>query len=205
MIGLAALLGACAHSQPESDVAPRLVGGPCEGCEAVLEYGDGDLGPDLVLPDFDEDGQRIKVTGKAYQPDGRTPAADVILYVYHTDQQGIYPTRGDETGWGRRHGYIRGWLETGPDGRYAFYTLKPAAYPDSTLPAHIHLTVLEPDGRYYWLGSYLFAGDPHLTERERSPAAPRGGSAGLLELKQEGDLWVGVRDIVLGKNVPGYK
>jgi len=205
MMGLIALLGAWARSQPPSGTAgPYLVGGPCEGCEAVLEYGDRDPGPELVLPDFDGDGQRIKVTGTVYQPDGRTPAADVILYVYHTDPQGIYPTRGDERGWGRRHGDIRGWLKTGPDGRYTFYTLKPAAYPDSTIPAHIHLTVLEPDGAYYWLESYHFSGDPHLTARERSPAAPRGGSSGLLDLKPEGDMWVGVRHIVLGRNVPGY-
>jgi protocatechuate 3,4-dioxygenase beta subunit len=36
------------------------------------------------------------------------------------------------------------------------------------------------------------------------PKAPRGGSSGILTLKKEGDLWVGTKDIVLGKNVPGH-
>ncbi len=191
-------------AQPPKVGKPRLVGGPCEGCEAVFEYGNRKLSPVDTLPDFNDKGMRIKVTGTIYENDGKTPAEGVILYIYHTDQNGVYATRGDETGWGRRHGYIRGWVKTGRDGKYTFYTLKPGTYPNRRTPAHIHPVILEPDGKYYWLGSYHFAGDPLLTEREISPKSPRGGSSGLLRLRKEGDLWVGERDIVLGKNVPGY-
>lgn len=56
----------------------------------------------------DEPGDSLIVTGTVYRPDGRTPAPGVILYVYHTNAQGIYPKKGDETGNGRRHGYLRG-------------------------------------------------------------------------------------------------
>ena len=115
-----------------------------------------------TLPDFNDQGMRIKVMGTIYQRDGKTPAKDVILYIYHTDQQGIYATKGDEQGWGKRHGYIRGWIKTGEDGKYAFYTLKPGIYPSRDNPAHIHPIILEPDGKYYWLGSYHFAGDTLL-------------------------------------------
>jgi protocatechuate 3,4-dioxygenase beta subunit len=184
--------------------APQLVGGPCEGCEAVFEYGDRELSPVDTLPDFNDDGPRIKITGTVYQSDGKTPAEGVILYVYHTDQEGVYATRGGETGWASRHGYIRGWMKTGKNGKYEFYTLKPGTYPNRTIAAHIHPTVLEPNGKYYWLGSYHFEGDPYLTEKQKSPESPRGGSSGLLVLRKEGDLLVGGRDIVLGKNVPGY-
>ncbi|MCB0680529.1 MAG: intradiol ring-cleavage dioxygenase, partial [Saprospiraceae bacterium] len=78
-------------------------------------------------------------------------------------------------------------------------------YPDRSTPAHIHPVILEPDGKYYWLGAYHFSDDPLLTEKERNPDSPRGGSSGLLTLQKEGDLWVGERDFVLGRHVPGYR
>ncbi len=184
---------------------PRLVGGPCEGCEAVFEYGDRKLTATDTLPDFHSGGQQIKVTGTIYEADGKTPAPNVILYVYHTDQNGVYTPRKNEKGWGRRHGYNRGWVRTNGEGEYAFYTIKPGVYPDRTEPAHIHPTILEPDGKYYWLGSYHFEGDSLLTIKETRPHRPRGGSDGILKLHREGGLWVGERDFILGRNIPDYE
>lgn len=189
----------------QEDHQTELAGGPCEGCEAVFEYGDRILLPVDTLPDFFQEGTRLRITGTIYQSDGKTPASGVILYIYHTDQNGIYDTRGTKTGWGRRHGYIRGWVKTGPDGRYLFYTLKPGIYPNQSAPAHIHATILQPDGKYYWIGSYHFAGDSLLTKKEISPEKPRCGTSGLLQLQKEEDLYSAERDLILGKNVPGYK
>lgn len=183
----------------------RLVGGQCEGCEAVFEYGKKTLSPIDTLPGFRNVGTPIKVTGTIFKSDGKTPAPGVILYIYHTDQNGIYPKKGGETGWGRRHGYLRGWIKTGKDGKYAFFTLKPGTYPDRLAPAHIHPTILETNGKYYWLDSYHFDGDPLLTEKETSPESPRGGSSGLLVLQKEGNIFVGVRNIILGRNIPDYE
>jgi protocatechuate 3,4-dioxygenase, beta subunit len=191
-------------SQDKSDMIPQLIGS-CEGCEAIFEYEDKILTAVDTLPDFNEEGPKLKVTGTVYMPDGKTPAGDVILYVYHTDQNGVYATRGDEKGWARRHGYIRGWIKTGSDGKYTFYTLRPGTYPSRSEPAHIHPIILEPDGKYYWLGSYYFADDPLLTGRQRNENSPRGGRGAILNLHKEGDVWVGTRDFVLGKNVPGYR
>ena len=152
LLALIISITSCGTSQSNTEPEPKLVGGPCEGCEAVFEYGDQKLSSVDTLPDFGEEGSKISVMGTVYRPDGTTPARDVILYVYHTNQNGLYATQGDEEGWGRRHGYIRGWVKTGSDGRYTFYTLKPAPYPNRTDPAHIHLTILEPNGKYYWIG-----------------------------------------------------
>lgn len=198
---LTVALAACGHTQNKPQ-PPKLVG-PCEGCEAVFEWGDKTLKPVDTLPDFNDPGMRIKVTGTIYHEDG-TPAKDVVLYIYHTNQQGIYATRGGEKGWARRHGYIRGWAKTGADGKYTFYTLKPGTYPSRAAAAHIHPIVLEPDGRYYWIDEYLFRDDSLLTAKQISPEAPRGGNNGILNLVKEGGLWVGTRDIILGKNIPGY-
>lgn len=192
------------RSQTDEYIKYRLVGGPCEGCEAVFEYGGKVLSPIDTLPDFNEEGPKIKVTGTIYKPDGMTPAKDVILYIYHTNQNGIYETKGNEIGWGKRHGYIRGWAKTDSSGKYVFNTLKPGIYPSRNAPAHIHPIILEPDGKYYWLGSYHFEGDPLLTEKEINPESPRGGSSGLLSLHKKDNLLVGKRDIILGKNVPDY-
>jgi len=193
----------CAQSQ--NNVEYKLVGKPCEGCEAIFEYGNKILSSIDTLPDFNNGGMKIKITGKIFQSDGITPARDVILYIYHTDQQGLYTANDKEKGWGKRHGYIRGWIKTGKDGNYSFYTLKPGIYPDRSAPAHIHPTILEPNGKYYYLNSYHFEGDPLLTKNETSPESPRGGSSGLITLRKEGDLWVGKRDFVLGKNIPNYQ
>ena len=205
ILSLTLLLSSCANSQNRNESNVRLVGGPCEGCEAIFEYGNKKLSSIDTLPDFNDKGPKIRVTGTIYQNDGKTPAEGVILYIYHTDQNGIYATKGGETGWGKRHGYIRGWVKTGKDGRYTFYTLKPGTYPSRSSPAHIHPMILEPNGKYYWLGSYHFEGDPLLTDKEISPESPRGGNSGLLSLRKEGNLWVGERDIILGKNVPDYE
>ena len=158
-----------------------------------------------TLPDFSEEGLKIKITGTIFLPDGKTPAENVILYIYHTDQNGIYATKGNEKGWAQKHGYIRGWMKTGSDGEYTFYTLKPGTYPDRSEPTHIHPVILEPDGKYYWIEEYLFEDDPLLSNEDGSKTLPRGGSSGILSLKKDGNILVGERDIILGKNVPDYE
>ena len=205
VLSLTVLLMHHSKSQKISPENSRLVGGPCEGCEAIFEFGSKRLTPVDTLPDFTDDGVKIKLSGIVYQNDEKTPAKDVVLYIYHTDQNGKYATRGDEKGWAKRHGYIRGWTKTGVDGKYTFYTQKPGIYPSRTAPAHVHYLILEPDGKYYWLGASHFEGDPLLSEKERNPESPRGGSSGLLILKKEGFIRVGKRDIILGKNIPGYE
>lgn len=196
------LMSQTGRERQEAD--PKLVGGRCEGCEAVFEFGERQLAPVDTLPDFAEAGPKLKISGTVYQPDGKTPAAGVILYIYHTDQSGIYPTRGNESGWARRHGYLRGWVKTGADGQYAFYTRKPASYPSRSQPAHIHATILEPNGKYYWIEEYLFDDDLLLRESHRNNRA-RGGSSGVITLGKAGGMLTGERDIILGANVPGYE
>jgi protocatechuate 3,4-dioxygenase, beta subunit len=128
IFSLLALLASCANSQQQTPPAFHLVGS-CEGCEAVFEYDNKPLKPTDTLPDFSMKGTKIKLAGTIYQPDGKTPAPGVILYIYHTDTSGVYPTKGNETGWARRHGYIRGWIKTDNNGQYSFYTLRPQLIP----------------------------------------------------------------------------
>lgn len=201
------LLTAGCQAQENQEVrhSSNQVGGPCEGCEAIHEFGDKPLSPVDTLPGFRQPGATpLKVTGTVFQKDGKTPAAGVILYIYHTDQSGIYPTRGDETGWGKRHGYFRGWIRTGADGRYTFYTIRPGTYPSRSEPAHIHATVKEPDKNEYYLDDFLFEGDPLLSQEVRASRPDRGGS-GIVSLREEDSLMVAERNIILGQNIPDYR
>lgn len=195
-------VSSCSSSGQQTPGA-SLRGSPCEGCEAVFEFGSRVLKSVDSLPDFSMNGPRLKVTGIVLKPDRKTPAADVILYIYHTDQNGIYAKKGGEKGWGKRHGYIRGWIKTGKDGRYTFYTLKPGTYPSREEPAHIHATLLEPGGKYYYIDEWHFRGDPLLFKLKGQAGAPYGGS-GLVTLAQEGHYWVARRAIILGLNLPDY-
>lgn len=77
----------------------KTVGGPCEGCEAINEYGNKKLNPVDTLPLYNSTSSELKISGTVYQQDGKTPKKDVILCIYHTNRQGIYPIKGNEEGW----------------------------------------------------------------------------------------------------------
>ncbi|MBC2839305.1 intradiol ring-cleavage dioxygenase [Robiginitalea sp. SC105] len=193
----------CNGQQKRNSLAERRVGGPCEGCEALLEFGDRTLHSTDTLPGFKANTPKIKLTGTVFESDGKTPAENIILYFYHTNREGIYEKRGDETGWGRTHGYIRGWLRTGPDGSYTLYTFRPGAYPSRREPEHIHLTVKEQGTIPYYLESYHFEDDPLLTPAVRDNMRNRGGSGIVLPQSENGILTVH-RDLILGMNIPDY-
>ncbi|QED38085.1 intradiol ring-cleavage dioxygenase [Antarcticibacterium arcticum] len=196
------ILTAC-NAQTKNSTT-KLVGGGCEGCEAIFEYGDKKLTPTDTLPEFENNEPKLEITGTVLKKDGKTPAENVILYIYHTNRQGIYETKGKETGWAKRHGFIRGWIKTGKDGKYAFYTFRPAAYPNGSEPEHIHITVKEPDKNEYYLDDYLFDDDPQLTKETRKERKNRGGS-GIIKPKEKNGIVLIERNIILGKNIPNYE
>lgn len=191
--------------QAQSSTSPsKLVGGRCEGCEAIYEYGNKQLTAVDTLPGFRSTGEQLKVTGIIYKKDGKTPAGGVILYIYHTGAGGRYDTKGDEKGWGKRHGYHRGWIKTKEDGHYTFYTIRPGSYPASKIPAHIHATIKEPELNEYYIDDFHFDDDPFLTSNERNNTSPKAGS-GIVTLKKVNNVWVAERNIILGLNIENYE
>ena len=180
------------------------MGGPCEGCEAIYEYGNKKLSTSDTLSNFKQNTPQLKITGRVFKADGKTPAKGVIIYIYHTNRSGIYEQKGGETGWAKRHGFIRGWIKTGADGRYTFYTFRPASYPDRSEPEHIHITIKEPNVNEYYLDEYLFEDDPLLTPSVRKKQENRGGSGIVKPFLQNGMLTI-KRNIILGKNIPNYE
>lgn len=202
-VWLILLLPATCNAQ-DNKALTKAVGGPCEGCEAIFEYGKLQLNSIDTLPLFAETDPKLRISGTVFQKDGKTPAKDVILYIYHTNRQGIYQTKGDETGWARRHGFIRGWIKTDNTGRYTFYTFRPGSYPDRSEPEHIHITVKEPERNEYYLDDFVFKDDPLHKTSEKKSYRNRGGSGVVKPVLKDGMLNI-QRDIVLGHNIPGYE
>lgn len=142
-----------------------------------------------------EPGERMAISGRTLSWETGKPVAGVIVYAYHTDNSGRY----DGGPAGTRHARLRGWMRTGADGVFAFTSIKPAPYPDRTMPAHIHLTVLEPGRPPYWIDDIVFDGEFKVDAAYRARAGNRGGD-GVIQLTRMQNLWMGVRDIRLERH-----
>ncbi len=179
-------------------------GGACEDCNLLF------LGMPLELDNTDTSagwsyaGHRLVITGTIYQQDHITPAPDVLLYYYHADHHGYYtPAEGMYPG-ARRHGHLRGWIKTGPDGKYAIYTSRPAPYLNGKTPSQIHVFIKEPFIDVpYAIDDWIFDDDPLVTREWRNHLQNRGGS-GILKVNNQNDVQIAKHDIILGLNIPGY-
>ncbi len=202
--GFLFLLAGCDTEGQRRNRSSERVGGPCEGCEAVYEGMPKNLGWQTVIADSSEPGELLEITGTIFKKDGKTPAKDIILYVYHTNAKGYYKPSEEQTGWSRHHGHLRGWVKTDEKGHYRFRSIRPAPYPNGKAPAHIHGIIKEPDKNEYWIDNYFFEDDPNLA-LEKKRQRWRGGS-GIIQLTKNGaGVWTGRREIILGRNVPNYE
>ncbi|MDC0668603.1 dioxygenase family protein [Nannocystis radixulma] len=142
---------------------------------------------------IDEPGEPMEIEGTVYAPDGTTPAADVVLYAYHTGIDGLYRPAG-QSGPPR----LRAWFKTDARGRYAYRTIRPAAYPEGKWAAHVHTQLWSATVPAQWGSTLLFAGDPLLTADERRESAALGRFANIRPLTRgPGGVWRGVHDIRL--------
>ncbi len=197
---LGAAIQACSQNK---EIQDRVVGGPCDRCDLMFQGMPASMLWKTNISSPGEPGDPLIISGTIYQRDGKTPASDVILYVYHTDATGRY-TAGPNQSEGKLHGRLRGWIKTKADGHYQFETIRPASYPQRTAPQHIHPLIKEPKTSLYWIDEYVFEDDPLLDAKERSQQKNRGGS-GIIQLeKDKKGTWIGHRDIILGLNIPNY-
>jgi protocatechuate 3,4-dioxygenase beta subunit len=139
-----------------------------------------------------EPGEPLHVTGRVFAPDGVTPAAGVTLYAYHTDARGHYNR------WPGSSPRLKGWMKTGPDGRYEYRTIKPGAYPNGRIAAHVHTQLWGAGAPPQYGTDLLFEGDPFLTEEERRRSAAAGRFAFIQPARRdERGVWHAVHDLRL--------
>lgn len=171
----------------------KTIGGPCEGCDWVFDDQPATLTSRARIAPASEAGAPMMIEGVVTSARG-APAPNVVVYAYHTDQAGLYPRAGN------RHGRLRGWALTDAQGRYRFDTIRPGAYPERNVAEHVHMHVIERDIGTYYIDNLEFEDDP-LNSRRRG--AERGGNGLMLPVRRDG-VWLARRDIVLGRNIPGY-
>ncbi len=193
-------LSSCAQNQ---SYVKTQIGGPCEDCQMMFDGIPETISAQTSLTAADETGEPLIIRGTIYKADGKTPSADVILYVYQTDSKGLY-SKGTTQTKAVRHGHIRGWVKSNAKGEYEFKTIRPASYPNSNSPQHIHPIIYEPGKGYYWIDEYVFDDDPLLTASEKSKVSNRGGSGIIKLAKDKNGVWQGKRDIILRLNISDY-
>jgi protocatechuate 3,4-dioxygenase beta subunit len=186
--------------------AEKNVGGPCQDCKAVLDFNVLNPKPKATdtLPGFENNEPKIKIIGTVFQKDGKTPAENILLYIYQTDRNGLYQPSKNPIGLEKTHGQYREWLKTGKDVKFTFYTFRPAPYPEVQEPEHIHIYVKEPNTIPYYIDSYFFESDPKLTSEKKQSQKNRGGS-GIVKLEKKDGIWTAHRNLILGLNIPDYE
>jgi protocatechuate 3,4-dioxygenase beta subunit len=113
-------------------------------------------------------GKKIKVIGTVKDTDSK-PVPGALVYLYHTDSRGWYAAdaphvlqyEGDI-----RHARLFGYVKTDKNGMFELHTIKPSGYPQSDLPAHIHVHVSA--NGYRSVGTeFLFDDDERLVGKIR--------------------------------------
>ena len=166
-------------------------GGPVYPEDKDVGGGARDVRWNTVIAGKSEPGERMILTGTVFGRDGK-PREGVTVYAYQTDAKGLYREKASE------RPRLRGWARTNAEGRYEFQTIKPASYPHTRNPAHIHMTIAVPGKVEWWIPELRFVGDPFLGDRETEREAQGGTFASLRPLERQADGTLRcVRDIRL--------
>jgi protocatechuate 3,4-dioxygenase, beta subunit len=138
------------------------------GPQLALERVQGELDHDLSRQHEGEPlGERIIVSGRVLDGDGK-PIRDTLVEIWQANAAGRYRHKGDQhpapldpnfSGAGR--------CVTDDEGRYAFITIKPGAYPwgnhhNAWRPQHIHFSLLGQAFAQRLVTQMYFPGDPLL-------------------------------------------
>jgi protocatechuate 3,4-dioxygenase beta subunit len=180
------------------------VGGGCEGCELMYVGMPKNISSEHTSIGWKEGKQKLILTGKVFLLDGKTPASDVIIYYWHTDDKGLYSSNNETLKLAKEHGKLRGWVKSDKEGNYTIKTSRPAAYPNDNIPQHIHLSIKEPDIQNEYYADLYFDDDPlYLKHKEKYGKLDRAGTE-ILRIVLDGNTQIAEHNITLGLNIPNY-
>ena len=117
-----------------------------------------------------EPGTQTTVKGKLVS-NNNTPLSNTLVYVYQTDHRGWYADdkpHVEQNEGDRGHARLFGYLRTNDQGEFELRTIRPASYPNSTLPQHIHLEAFDNSGTALIITELLFDDDPMLVGELRT-------------------------------------
>lgn len=190
--------------QTDATQLSGIVGGGCDGCELMYVEMPDALSFEHSSAGWEEGKQKLLLTGKIFQVDGRTPASDVIIYYWHTDDYGLYASNEATPKLAKEHGKLRGWVKSDKQGNYTIRTSRPAPYPKDNIPQHIHLAIKEPELPNEYYADLYFDDDPlYLNHQKKYGRMDRAGTE-LLRIVLDGDIQIAEHNIVLGLNIPNY-
>ncbi len=209
-ICVAALLASCgpAASTPPERPAPtaQTAPDPCDNPDAAISccFVNAPAKLDKVMAitgSRPETGEQLVISGTVFKADGKTPYPNVLLYAYHTDSKGYYAKSGRETGIQKWHGRLHGWCKTDQNGNYEIRSIRPARYPNNTIPAHIHAALKEPGGKQpYYISDFVFKDDKLVNDKYLKYIVSLVGGSGIVAVtKSATGTWIGQRNITVGR------
>lgn len=151
-----------------------------------------------TIPDFESNQNKIKITGTIFEKDGVTPAKDIVLSIYQTNQSGDFVIVKGENN--EKEIYHSATIKTQADGQYTIYTFMPGTYHRSNELKKIHSTIKESGKEAYGLFPFVFDNDPLLKKHCRNKLAKKGIDS-VLKLEKENDMYVANKDIVLTEDI----
>lgn len=181
----------------------KLVGGGCEGCELMYIGMPKTVSSESISDGWTEGKQKLMIIGKVYQADGITPASDVVIYYWHTNEKGLYASKLTTPKSVKEHGYLRGWVKPDKNGKYTIKTSRPANYPDEEMAAHIHLSIKEPNFNEYFADLYFNDDPKYLLHKKKYGKLDRAGTE-LLKVSLKSNTQLAEHNIILGLNIPNY-
>lgn len=147
-----------------------------------------------TIPDFEAKQNKIKITGTIFEKDGVTPAKDIILSIYQTNETGDFVlVKGENK---EKDIYHSATIKTQADGQYTFYTFMPGTYHRSNELKKIHPTIKAPGKEEYGMYPFVFDNDPLLNKHCRNKLAKKGIDS-ILKLEKENEMYVATKDIIL--------
>lgn len=142
----------------------------------------------ITMAADDEPGERMVVFGEVRESDG-TPVKSALVYLYHTSAKGWYSDKAAHISGNAgdvKHARLFGYVRTNGEGRFEVRTIRPAGYPETDLPAHIHLHI-DAGERGKRGGEIQFDDDPRLTQEWRARSQREGATIAPVERTKGGE------------------